>query len=283
MEGGSASEGYQIASARIPILLTLKRIRDLKPHEQTFNEDLQRLTATLAKDPVLRHPIITDSETGLVLDGTHRLAALAQLDYELVPCAMIDYQNPSIIIERWFREISGASLHQFRENAKQFKLLKVTPAEAEDQLKNRSSYASIQDAESCFILPTSDKDASTLVRQSFQVEEVARKSGLKVAYGDDNAVPKDANQFLLSTIRLNKQETIAASESGRIFPPKTTRHIIPSRPLGTRVPLKWLRSPDLEGAREKFMSHLRKMRVRHLPGGTWIGSRRYEEEVFLFE
>lgn len=283
MEGSSASEGYQIASARIPILLTLKRIRDLKPHERTINEELQRLTATLAKDPVLRHPIITDNETGLVLDGTHRLAALAQLGYELVPCATVDYQNPSIIVERWFREISGANLEHFRESTKSFKLLKVTPMEAEDRLKNRSSYASIQDSESCFTLPTSDKDASTLVRQSFEVEEVARKSGLKVAYSDDNAVPKDPNQFLLSTIRLNKQETIAASRSGKTFPPKTTRHIIPSRPLGTSVPLNWLRSPDLESAQEKFMSHLRKMRVRHLPGGTWIGSRRYEEEVFLFE
>jgi len=175
-------------------------------------------------------------------------------------------------------------LDHFRESTSgSFKLLRVTPVEAEDRLKSRSSYASIQDTEACFTLPTSDKDASTLVRRSFEVEEVARKSGLKVAYSDDNSVPKDANQFLLSTIRLNKQETLAASKSGKTFPPKTTRHIIPSRPLGTSVPLNWLRSPGLESAQEKFMSHLRKMRLRHVPGGTWIGSRRYEEEVFLFE
>jgi len=28
---------------------------------------------------------------------------------------------------------------------------------------------------------------------------------------------------------------------------------------------------------------LRKLRIRHLPGGARVGSRRYEEEVFLFE
>ncbi len=283
MEGGSTSDGYQISNARVPILLTLKRIREPKSHEQTIDEDLQRLTAALGKDPVLRHPIIIDNETGLVLDGTHRLAALARLGCKLIPCATLDYQNSSIVVERWFREISGSSLDHFRERLRSYKCLKATPVEAEDRLENRSSYASIQDTKSCFVLLTADRDASTLARCSFEIEEIARKGGLKVAYNDDRSVPEGANEFLLSTIRLNKQEIIAASTSGEVFPPKTTRHIIPSRPLGLGVPLDWLRSPDLESAQEKFVSHLRKMRVRHLPGGTWIGSRRYEEEVFLFE
>ncbi len=283
MEGGSTSDGYQIASARTPILLTLNRIRDLKPHEQTNNEDLDRLTASLSKDPVLRHPIVTDKNTGLVLDGTHRLAALAQLGYQLIPCAALDYLDPSIVVERWFRDIRGASLEYFREKAKSYESLKVAPLEAEECLQHRSGYASLQDLESCFILISSDSDPSTLARLAFEVEGIARENSLKVTYSDDNSVPEGANGFLLSTIRLYKQEIISASITGKAFPPKTTRHIIPSRPLGLGVPLDWLRSPDLESAQRRFISHMRKLRVRHLPAGTWIGSRRYQEEVFLFE
>jgi len=283
LEGGNASHGYQIASAKIPILLTLKRVRDLKPHEQTIEEDLDRLKAALAKDPVLRHPIISDNKTGLVLDGTHRLAALAQLGCQLVPCAAINYQDPSIVVERWFREIRGTSLDNFRDGIKSYESFRVAPKEAENWLENRSGFASIQDTESCFVLVTASKDALTLARCSFEIEEMARKRGLKVAYSDDNSVPKGADEFLLSTIRIDKQEIMAASVAGKVFPPKTTRHIIPSRPLGICFQLKLLRSPYLESAQEEFVSHLRKLRIRHLPGGAWVGSRRYEEEVFLFE
>ena len=70
--------------------------------------------------------------------------------------------------------------------------------------------------------------------------------------------------------------------AGLVFPPKTTRHIIPSRPLGTSTPLELLRSEHLDEAQTLFVNDLKSKHVKRMPEGSKIGSRRYMEEVFVF-
>ena len=101
-----SSQGYSIGGGRIPILITLRKTSDLKPHEEIVSEDLKRLVSALKENPVLRHPIIADQITGIVLDGTHRLAAVKQLKCNFIPSALVDYNDPQITIERWFRQFS---------------------------------------------------------------------------------------------------------------------------------------------------------------------------------
>ena len=121
-------------------------------------------------------------------------------------------------------------------------------------------------------------------QNSFGIEDIARNTHLKIVY-TDNDDPRElrAKGFMMSTIRVEKSEVVESCMNHRLFPPKSTRHLIPSRPLGLTVPLDWLKNTNYAEAESAFVKHIRSKHVKRLPEGSRVGSRRYLEEVFLFE
>ncbi len=284
MEENAAQKGFDLKNGKIPIFLALKRIEDLKPHEETVPTDLQGIIKTLDKNPILRHPIIADADTGAVLDGTHRLAALSQMGCYTIPAALIEYENPQVRVDRWFRTITGERLQSFRKKLEDMGPFDTSPLEADRRLIERSIYASLQDEKQCLCFKSQSSAPLQLAKSAFRIEQIARNNSLKITYRD-NADLKDAQDtsFVMSTIKIVKTEVLENCLNHLLFPPKTTRHIIPSRPLGVRVPLAWLRDTKVQQAEAAFLQHLRSKSVKQLPEGSWVGSRRYLEEVFLFE
>lgn len=282
MEVGPVADGFKIENAKIPILLALRPIKGLRPHEETVRSSLDALVVLLRRDPVLRHPIVVDEKTGLVLDGTHRLAALVELNCHLAPCALVDYQDSRIMVKRWFRKIEGISLGDFKPKLAMMAPRQVESTKAEQCLSNRTCYASIEDTQSSLVFSSSTSDPVELAYAGFEIEKIARKDRLQITY-EDKKTPPNSNGFIISTIAVDKPEVIEASSHRRVFPPKTTRHIIPSRPLGIGVSLALLRESELGGAQRKLLKHLHSKRLVRKPEGSWVGSRRYQEEVFIFE
>jgi L-serine kinase (ADP) len=285
LEADSSGKGFQINNSKIPILLTLKRIQELRPHEETVSTDLHGIVTTLKRDPILRHPIVADTATGAVLDGNHRLAALSQLGCYTIPTALIDYQNPLIKVDRWFRVITGENLDDFMKRTKKSPIHTAWSAsEADQTLLSRSSYASLSNKRKCFTFSSNGLNAVESFRNSFRIEDIARNNQLKIAYTDNDDLKKlPENSFIMSTIRVEKSEVIESCINHSLFPPKSTRHLIPSRPLGLAVPIDWLKNKNYAEAESAFVKHIRSKRVRRLPEGSKVGSRRYLEEVFLFE
>jgi len=280
----SSPRSFSITNAKIPILLALKKTDELRPHEETVQEDLKGIVKALEQDPVLRHPVIADSTTGLVLDGTHRLAALKLLGCHTVPAALIDYQNPLVKVDRWFRTIRQQNPSDLIKRLNRLSPIPVSDLDGEKSLLERSSYATLRDTQQCLAFRSLDSAPLDLCRHAFALEQIARDSYAKIIYTDktDTKDPSPSTT-VMSTIRLEKREVVESSIKQELFPPKSTRHLIPSRPLGTNVPLRWLKNTNIEDAETEFEKHLTKMRVRKLPEGSVVGSRRYTEEVFLFE
>jgi L-serine kinase (ADP) len=284
LEEASSPRSFSITNAKIPILLVLKRIAELRPHEETVQEDLEGIVKALEHDPVLRHPVIADSSTGLVLDGTHRLAALKLLGCLTVPAALIDYQNPLVRVDRWFRTIKLLNPSDFMKRLDRLSPIPVLEVEGEKSLLERSCYATLRDSQQCLAFRSIDSAPLDLCRHAFALEQIARDKHAKIVYTDKNdAKDVSPTSTLMSTIRLEKREIVESCIKQELFPPKSTRHLIPSRPLGTSVPLRWLKMANIEEAETEFEKHLTRMRVRKLPEGSVVGSRRYMEEVFLFE
>ena len=284
MEETTSPHGYSIADAKIPILLTLKKTEDLRPHEETVQEDLSGIVRALQTSPVLRHPIIADVTTGAVLDGTHRLAALKQLGCRRVPAALIDYMNPLVQIDRWFRIIRGQQAVNLRQAVEDRSPMSMSEAEADQSLLERASYAALCDPQDCVAFKSENKEPLSLCRRAFALEQVARDIQAKVTYTErKHRTELSTSTILMSTIRLEKQEVVDSCLKHELFPPKSTRHVIPSRPLGVTVPLQWLQDPNAKQAEKEFERHLARKRIRRLPEGSVVGSRRYMEEVFLFE
>ena len=284
MEEASSPRGFSIITGRIPILLKLKRIEELKPHEETVQADLQGIVKTLRRDPVLRHPIIADLDTGAVLDGTHRFAALKKLGCRTIPAALIDYQNPLVQVDRWFRITAGDSLQNFIKRSKQPSPAPMSPSDAEQSLLARSCYATLRDKTECLGFKSEESTPLALYQHSYKLELIARDNHMKIAYTDNGEMTQiSGSDIMMSTICLKKSEVVESCLGHYLFPPKSTRHLIPSRPLGIGVPLGWLKNPNVEEAEAEFEKYLAAKRVRRLPEGSMVGSRRYMEEVFLFE
>jgi L-serine kinase (ADP) len=284
LEQAGSPRGFSIIAAKIPILLALKRIDDLRPHEETVKEDLEGIVNALQQEPVLRHPIIADSTSGAVLDGTHRLAALKRLGCRTIPVALTDYQNPLIEVDRWFRTIKLQNPSELLKGVKRLSPVPLSDSEADKTLLDRSSYATLCDTRECLAFRSNDPAPLELCRHAFALEQIARDHHAKIAYTDkrdaDNLSP---STITMSTIRLEKQEVVESCLKHQLFPPKSTRHLIPSRPLGLNIPLRWLKATDFPEAEREFEQYIAKMTVKRLPEGSVIGSRRYMEEVFLFE
>jgi hypothetical protein len=285
LEVDSSRKGFEIKNSKIPILLALKRIEELKPHEETVATDLRGIVDTLQRDPILRHPVVADAATGAVLDGNHRLAALSELGCYTIPTALIDYQNPMVKVDRWFRVIVGEDLDDFMKRTMDNQAHLVTSfAEADRYLLSRSSYASLCNRMEWFTFLMNEPDAVEAFQKSYRIEEIARKNHLKIAYTDTNDLPGlPKRSFVMSTIRVEKSEVVESCINHMLFPPKSTRHLIPSRPLGLSVPVEWLKNRNYAEAESAFLRHIRSKHVKRLPEGSKVGSRRYLEEVFLFD
>ena len=284
MEAHSSLKGYSIAGGRIPILITLRKTSDLRPHEETVAEDLKKLVDALRENPVLRHPIIADRITGTVLDGTHRLAAVKQLKCNFIPSALVDYNDPQITIERWFRQFSGSNLQNLERDLMRLDPRKVSLDECEDGLSKRRWYATVEKSKSYLAFPVRGPDPYQMVQDSHRIEIVARKQGARITYHDNKDVEAgDSESLVMSTIKLGKKEIVETVKKGKLFPPKSTRHLVPSRPLGGGVPIDWLQGSDFSEAESRYREYIQSRNVTRLPEGSWVGSRRYLEEVFLFE
>ncbi|MCW4052832.1 MAG: ParB N-terminal domain-containing protein [Candidatus Bathyarchaeota archaeon] len=73
----------------------------LKPHEKGSPLYLELLMQEIMRDGFLRHPIIADRNTFVILDGMHRWLALKSLGYNLIPTILVDvFQNTGIHVGR---------------------------------------------------------------------------------------------------------------------------------------------------------------------------------------
>ena len=283
MEEDQYPNGFRINNSRVPITLSLRPIQSLRPHEEIVSHELGLIIHDLERENLLRHPLIADQSTGVILDGTHRLAALKALDCRLVPCALVEYNDPRILVERWYRIITGSDIERFVKQTENNTRKVKTDAEAEESLVMRECYASMEDGKSCKVFLCGKMTPLELIRSAYKLEQSAKEIGLRVKYADAKGDSSSSNRLILSTVRLSKPEIVESALAGLVFPPKTTRHIIPSRPLGTSTPLELLRSERPGEAQTLFVNDLKSKHVKRMPQGSKIGSRRYMEEVFVFD
>ncbi len=87
-------------------MITLLNINDLKPHERINEKHLEELIEEIRKDGVLKKPIVVDFKTKVILDGHHRVEALKRLGCNLIPAALVDYFNESIVLDTW-KDLNG--------------------------------------------------------------------------------------------------------------------------------------------------------------------------------
>jgi hypothetical protein len=282
--------GFTILHPCITLEITLEEVDTLLCHEQVLESLLRRLVTALTSDQCLKHPIIVDRQSRVVLDGNHRLAAARELGCRYIPICLVDYYNPNIVIGCWHRVVSPRSDIKRVTRAIEdggFRLEEMGFTEARDLVEKREATASLALKSTCFAIRGAHDDIKGLYDAIQKIEYTLRAAGYSIRYETEsdalNHLASEDGCSLLMVPTVTKDEVVNVALSGQVFSYKATRHIIPLRPLFVNASFEWLYSPlSPECLNARFARYISKKRFERLPPSRML-DRRYDEELHVFK
>jgi hypothetical protein len=279
--------GYLISHPQLKLEIKIEEIKKLCVHEEIIPRIVERLSGEI-KRGIHKHPVIVDKETLVVLDGMHRVAALQHLGYELIPVCLVDYNNPSIRVECWFRTIkngqkTGESVRRDLEKSG-YNLQEIADNELKKKTYDREIIIGILTSRKCYYVPVKIENIKEIYEYIKRLERNLRSIGYNIGYEtESDAVNKVKSGKALAVIiapRITKRDVVTAALSGEVFVHKSTCHVIPARPLFVNVPIEWL-NMDPKEANKLLLEHLSKKKLRCLLAGQ-TPDQRYNEELYVF-
>jgi len=289
-ERSVSAEAFQIVHPKIRLEIRLEEVEKLHIHEEVLPRVLRKLTEQIRADGCFKHPVIVDSKTLVVLDGTHRVAAAERLGCRLIPACLVEYDNPHIKVSCWHRVINHSSnLERLVKSVRELGYtVEECPGESVHRLiDERKATTAITSKSRFFAVYGPEKNIREIWDATKQIELKLRSEGYSISYETEiDAQEKVSSGKALSmfiTPKVSKKDVIAVALGGEVFTHKTTLHVIPVRPLFVDAPLKWLDGTlSLKKANETFVEHLAKKQIKCLSRGQ-ILDRRYDEELYIFK
>ena len=261
--------------------LELIEISSLKLHEGVIEDLKLELVRSMLEDGVQIDPIIVDENTKVVLDGAHRLEALRDIGANRALTYLVDYGNPEVKLMRWIRSMKDVQPDFLGEIEREMSLIPV------DTLDRAIELVDSRLREFALLTlgnPLVSKGFSSSLEgslHSWRVEQEARRKGAGVVVIKDLAVRRhvEAGDIVIYPAPPTKGEVIDSGLRGVLYPPKSTRHVLPIRPVNVRLPLGYLLDGRIGGA----IDELRMREFEVLPPGSIYGGRVYEERLVLFK
>jgi hypothetical protein len=285
------SSPYVISHEKLNLYITVLEISSLHLHEEVIPELLDKLVETISRDAVLKHPIIVDRKTLVVLDGMHRVAALERLNCKKIPVCLVEYENPAVNVGCWYRTIKGSS----KPDDLNIQIRRLGSACEEVGKLNEASIgvspviAALRVDGKTFLIRSSFDSFKEAYKIIEQIENRLKEAGFEIGYETETDALRKLERrevdAVLLTPRVPKKAVIETALSGETFTYKATRHVIPARPLFLNVPLNLLRESGkpLEEVNKELKNRLKRKRLRKLLAGSLLDGRRYEEDIYIFE
>lgn len=261
-------------------------------HEEIIPRSLQELVSDIKSSGKVRNPVIVDANTLVVLDGMHRVAAVREIGCRYLPVCSVDYQDPNVRVGRWHRVVMGKSkpagsvfLNMARSLGLEVRNSSLDGAL--EALEKRIAAVALMTAENCHLLKASTTDIRECYEWVKRLEQMMMNEGLDIGYERDSEAERQvlSNKALAALLvpRVHKDEVIKAALSGKVFAHKTTRHVLPVRPMGVEVPLTWLAGDrPLDEVNRELVERLSRRKVDHLPPGSFFEDRFYDEGLLVF-
>jgi len=269
-----------MALAQAGFVLGVKPVSVLRPHEETIPSRVQGLASEIKRDGVQKDPMIVDQDSLTVLDGMHRLAAFVSLGVENAVCCSVDYSSHTVKLDRWARVYRVPDGFALPETLRESGLTrKSTLAQAFDALEGRDIGLALLTPNSAY-LPDGNLELGRAMETMAYFDRLAESDGWerKFVPEDDVDVPLQSESNIVLLVRkLRKDDVVNSAKSGRLFPCKTSMHIVDPRPVAVNFPVSELATATsatlrkrLEGTREQI-----------LPPGSLYEGRRYKERLLV--
>jgi hypothetical protein len=287
---------FYIETEKLRLELEVVPVESLFIHERILPSVANKLTIEFKTMGHLENPVIID-RNGIVLDGNHRVYVFRKLDFKTIPVCRIDYFHKNMQLRYWFRLLS---------NIRDVTLIKRVVEELGgwiQEVANRESLQSTLEENSyCCGIQQSDffasvhfsedkvHDAVSAYDVLEKIQERLSEMGLEFEYIPCQHAHKEEfcellkdHEIIIWTPQITKEMVVEAAKQEKVFAPKSTRHLIPARPLNVNVPTHWLREKiSLEEINKRFCRFLEAKEIKRLSPGQVIDGRFYEEELFVF-
>src|SRR5512136_1822416 len=179
-------ESYRIKDSDVCLEIALIDLDRLHIHEEVIPAVVDQLAESIVKDKVLRHPVMVDKNSLVVLDGMHRVAALRKIGCRRMPVCLVDYNNPAIGLFEWYRTLKGDRVEQRVTESARTLGLKLKKSEYDEGMK--ALEAGLADAllimrdNICFQVMNGGQDLKSAFAVVKKLENQLIASGLHVGY-----------------------------------------------------------------------------------------------------
>lgn len=240
-------------------------------HEETFPEGEARVTRLLREAGLFSWPIIVDEESGLVLDGNHRVRVLAKSwRARWVLVQAVPLRSPRVRVGSWCRILEGVSGERFTGLASDLGLREGAGGESLICHYEGRVYG------------LAGLDPLAAYDLAGEIERQLAGNGVARSYVDDEEAGRFRGRLGTLLLRLPPlpKEAIVARSRREPFPPKSTRFLLPFRVIGVPLPLPALAGPREEV--ERILATTRGAPLRPLGEGVRV-DRRYPERLYQFD
>lgn len=287
---------FCIETENVRLELKVVPVASLFLHERILSRVADRLILEFKNWANLENPIIVD-ENNIVLDGNHRVYVFKKLNLKYIPVCKIDYFHKSAKLRYWFRVIgkveSMALLKRVIEDL-QGDFHEVSDRETlKRTLEERCFCCGLQQGNLFAYVQFKEDlvyDAVSAYDMVERIQEELGRRGMDLNYvpcqhvqDSDFCEGLKDQEVIIWTPQITKEMVVEAARKQKVFAPKTTRHLIPARPLYVNVPTLWFKQDlSLEEINRRFTEFLQGKEVRRLGPGQVVNGRYYEEELFVF-
>ena len=279
---------YSINHEGLVLDIALLETNKVLIHEDTIPDKLFTLEKKIERRQVQTAPIIVDRNSLVVLDGMHRTKVMKRLGARFICVCLVDYQDPSITVNRWCRIIPKTDSESSVDDVLASIDLTPEPYSLDIDPEN-SSELILTYKDSAFRLVSTGEDIVKLFRSAYELELLLNSKGYQV----DHCTESDAKSMLSEGMaeaaiyppQVSKEDVVDLAERGMVFTPKATRHKLPARPLRVNVPLSLLKDTDLTVEEANLVLRdflMKKKLVRINPGRSWRG-KTFDETLYVFK
>jgi len=285
-----------INTGSLELKLEVVPVESLLHHEATLPHIVNKLILEFTNLAKLQNPIIID-ENDILLDGNHRAFVFKKLHFKYILVCKINYFNKNVKLRYWYRLLKNIKsvdlLKQVIEDMNG-NVMQVTDKDAlKSELENNSLNCGIQQGDYYAAISFNKDSVNDAVSAYDFLEKIQNKlvkKGITLKYIPDQYVHerkfydglKD-DEVVIWTPQITKEMVVDAAKKGKIFAPRTTRNLIPSRPINVNVPSYWFKENiSLEEINKRFSKFLESKHIKRFGPGQVIAGRYYGEELFVY-
>ncbi len=203
---------------------TLVDIRRLRHHECVREDRTAWMMKSLkSNNEYFGPPIVVEKSSYVILEGHHRVNSLKRMGYRKVPAALVSYNR--IEVKSWCSVIPERFAEKFRLEPSKLGLKKAISLLWKGRL-------------GAGIIYCGRKVYASGIRSSLDMRTLARK--FAESYVADDKVRNIRGKAIVIPAPISKRLIVKEALSGKRFPPKSTRHVLPKMKK-IRVPLERLK------------------------------------------